>query len=435
MTDILDPQTRPPADTVRPRGSRAGQAKVPGSATATSLLGLGPIPFSEVVDTHTMVAEANRMEPGTGALSQMESAVRAKAEKKAQRRLNRTVTGVIEPLIKTVKALHAEINLLDTARAQVKGADLVGIHGDRLAPEEATETHNQLRTLIENETHDGSHRHAIAPRHRVLNMVLLALDFPVFLFAMFGLFNVNTRLLTTDPGTQLSGAIAAMFALLGTMLLAVVMRRMGRRHRPYKTDRGSIDWPKAPTSVKIELVGVITLTGLAAGVMAARVAVEGTQAQASPWLLIALCALFAALVCFSAWINYRSEFDHGSTATDEVTYLSNQIRGRQNQAQKLAATRSLKVEQAGVNTAKLNRAITAARSTAIRAVTDSPQDKAIRQARSWAGNPDVSLPAPRIDFARLDLAEKQARELTDHQAILNGPAGQDDLFTFLTQEK
>lgn len=65
-------------------------------------------------------------------------------------------------------------------------------------------------------------------------------------------------------------------------------------------------------------------------------------------------------------------------------------------------TGPLKVDQAGGNTAKLNRAIAGAHPTAIREITDSVQNKAIRQARPWAGSAGAALLALRIDFNRLN---------------------------------
>lgn len=357
------------------------KARIPIGATLTSLIGMGPIPLTQVINAHALVAEANSDPRDKEELTQMETVVRSRATRRAQRRLDKFVTRTIEPLIRTIKAEHAEINLIDQVLEQLPDASMMGPTGEQLAPAEASHTHNMLRERIAAETCDGSKKHLISGRHPVRDIVLLALDFPVFLFAMLGLLNVKLISVGHDFPATLKAGIATLFAILGTVLLAVVMRRMGRRHRTYKGGTGGIDASGKTITLIGELVGVIAIITIAATVMASRVYIEGLGARAHPLLIAALASLFAILIGFSAYINYRSEFDNGSPETDRVQHLSLQIRARENQIHGHQNARKLKVEQAGVNTAKLNRAITTAHSTAAKTVISATSDRAIHLSR------------------------------------------------------
>ena len=140
-------------------------AKVPTGHTITSMLGLGPIPFTKVIATHAMVAEANRdttrntQHIEAEGLSDQETATRTGAIKNAQQQLDKAVTGTIEPLIKRIKALHAEINILDRMLLTHQDRPLVGPSGEHLTHAEAKHHHNQLREQISQDIASGSTKH------------------------------------------------------------------------------------------------------------------------------------------------------------------------------------------------------------------------------------------------------------------------------------
>lgn len=414
-----------------------GVHKIPRWNTATSLLGLGPIPFTQLINTHTLVAEANRLtRAGDNGLTQTETAVRARPNRRARRYLDHQLKQTIEPMIRTIKALHAEINQIDQVLAQLPDTAMLGPTGEKLNPAEADHNQSMLRERIAADTREGSVKHLIAPRHRIRDLLLLGLDYPVFLYAMFGLLNIDPRLIAAQPANLLMAGIAGLFALLGTILVAVIMRRMGRRHRAFKDDQGSLI---ANTGkLKAERIGVIAVISTAATVMGARLFTEAAAADIQQLITaIPLAILFAVLIAFSCHINYHAEFDNGSTSTDHLQHLSAQIRGREHQIHTFQNLRQLKVEQAGVATAKLTRAIADARSKADALITDSTADKAINLARSYTRNSTV-LPAPALDHSRFELATRQTTELTEHQRHLQTskpqiPQLDEDLFTYLQE--
>ena len=87
------------------------------------------------------VAQANRdNDRHSEALSEQENATRAAALKRAQK-LDKAVTGTIEPLIKKITALHAEINIIDRMIITYQDRPLVGPAGEHLT---ATEARNRL---------------------------------------------------------------------------------------------------------------------------------------------------------------------------------------------------------------------------------------------------------------------------------------------------
>lgn len=428
--------------------------RVPVWHTVTSLVGLGPIPFTKVFTVLALVAEANRHhtdpsqhDPSAPVahdeLTDGEAAARARVVRRAQRRLDKTAAGPVEKRTTTLKALHAEINILDRVTAATTDQPIMGPRGERYTYADALQAHNEAREQITAETLAGSTAHQITP-HRAWwkEHGLLMIDLPVFIFAMFGLLNVNYRLMDSDFATWVKTGIAVIFAVLGTVILAVVMRTMGRRHRAHKHHDGTVTatTAEATWTVRAELAALVAVVAAAAGVMASRVTLEGIQAEANGYLIGTLAALFAALIAYAAYINYRATYDDGSLLTDRVAFLSAQLRQRDHTLQGLAVQRQLKVEQAGVTTAKLHRLITDTLTRAQRTVTDSVTDKAIHIARNYHHGRGHALPGPVFNQAALDKATVQATQLADHHHYLApaqtpaqaGPRYiEDDLFTLL----
>lgn len=420
---------------------RADQVKIPISHTLTSVCGLGPIPWTKIIGTHAMVREPLVVTPTTDSdpqLSQMESATRANTVRGGQTILTSHVRKNIEPKIVTIKALHGDINKIDRQIQAVTKSPIIGIRGEKYTYAGAQERHNQQRAQASRDVDDGSHAHRVKPRHRsgkLAEIAGLCLDWVVFLFALLGILNINLRLLSVgDFPSIIRFAAAVVFATLATGVLALAMRRMGRRHRDYKDASGTIaTTPQNKRTIRVEVAALIGLVALAASVMAARIVLDATQAGAHWWLTLPLAAFLAAILGFSAYINYRAEYDDGSPLTDEIAQLSSQLTARDLTIESLHNVRQLTVEQAGVVMAKLARNITTARTQALRHVTDSVSDKAIRIARSYTGNPATTLPDPDLNSEPFDLAQQQATQLAEHQKHLERPdnAFEADLFSLL----
>ncbi|TNM37680.1 hypothetical protein FHP29_18015 [Nocardioides albidus] len=403
---------------------------IPRRHTITSCLGLGPIPFNQVIAVHNLADEAVRFPlPRDGAfLTYNEAAVRAKPEKAAQAQLNRQVTKEIEPEIKAIRPLMAEINVLSTQIEQVRTSPMRGAVGEKLTPEEAQTLHDALRAEISSDQRNGSKKHTLKTRNKLKEIGLLLIDFPVFLYALLSLFNVNYRLIGSDTGTTIKASIAGIFAILGTLMLALVARGMGRRHRAFKGDSSTIETDsKNRRRIRLEIAALVAVVTAAVVVMASRVIVDGLAAEVMPVLVYALAALFGFLLGFGAYLNYTAEYDNGSDQTDRVQHLSVQLRSREATIEGLNNARKLRIEETGIRIAKLNRLIEQTRTSAEHLVTGSRQDKAISLARSYHGltGSKARLPAPDLDYRRLDLAVAQARDLTDHQEYLENLTKED----------
>jgi len=397
--------------------------KIPRRHTVTSCLGLGPIPLNQVIAVHNLTDEAIRAPlPRDGeSLTYNEAAVRAKPEKAAQKQLDRQVTKIIEPAIKEIRPLMAEINILTDQIEQIRTSPMRGAAGEQLSPQEAQLLHDTTRDDINDAMLTGSKKHTTKAPSKAKDIATLLIDFPVFLYALMSLFNVNYRLIGYDSGTTIKAVIAFVFAVLGTVLLAVVARTMGRRHRAFKGHSSTIETdPKNRLRIRLELIALTAVIGAAVVVMSARVIIDGLDADVMPLLVYSLAALFGFLIGFSAYLNYNSEFDNGSVETDRVQHLSVQLRGRAATLEGLSNARKMRIEETGIRIAKLHRLIAQARTDADHIVTGSRQDKAIKLARSYHGlvGSKATLPAPALDHRRLDLAAAQTRELTDHQEYL-----------------
>ncbi|CAN5332845.1 hypothetical protein BH11ACT3_BH11ACT3_18700 [soil metagenome] len=213
-------------------------ARIPFVDKVTSVLGMGPVPATKVVKAISIVNESNRLHtaPERERLTLAEHATRAPVVRRALQGLEKAHIGKIAQQIGVLKGLHGRINLLSDLITAAEETPLVGPNGEQLSPEEAQSAHDTLRDKVTHATADGSKEHLFhRTRNKAKEIGVVLLDFPVFLLAMLGLLNVSLRLLFVGDGpTIVMFVTAAVFALLGTMLFAVLMRTMGRRHRRFK---------------------------------------------------------------------------------------------------------------------------------------------------------------------------------------------------------
>jgi len=402
-------------------------ARVPFWDRVTSSLGLGPIPATKVVITAAVVAEARRLTASSDVLTPAEQVARAKVQRRAVRRLERRLSGPVEKKVARLKSVFARINLLSDVIGQLERSPLVGPDGERLSPEQALEAHDALEQVVAESVRDGSQQHLISRGARKRKEIaMLAIDLPVFLLAMFGLLNVSLRkVFTGDTASVVMAVTAVVFAVLGTVLLAVVMRTMGRRHRRFKDRSGSV---RASGSMRgtvvVEQVVLALVLVAAATVMAVRLYVEGRAAEAPMALVVSLAVMFALLLGVSAYINYISELQDGSDITDRVRHLSVQLLGREQNLRALHDARALLMEEAGIVIAALQRLIDAAIERSSQMVTASTSDRAIAMARSYIGRTDP-LPAPALSSPRMSRIERQAAALAEHHQVVKAQLSAD----------
>lgn len=403
------------------RDSRSREARIPLRDFITSGIGLGPIPFTKIIKTNTMVHESNRLGTVDGdQLTPAEKLTRTPPLRKALDGIESVARGRGESLIKDVKGLFARINLLDDMIAQAEQNPVMGPNGELLDPAEAQARHDALRDAVADETASGSKKHLIRrQRTKAKEIGLLMIDYPVFLLAMFSLLNVSMRLLFLGDGpTIIMATTAAIFALLGTLLFAYLMRAMGRRHRRFKDADGGVSARGATRHrILVEQILTITITVAAAAVMAMRIVTDGVEAEAPIALTVVLAALFAVLVAVSGYVNYMSEFENGSEEVDRVQHLAVQLARHTASVNSLQTQRSLLIEEAGTKIACLCRILAKAEERAAKIVTTCSAERAITIARSYHGS-TATVPAPDLISPTFALVQEQAGQLAAHHATI-----------------
>lgn len=239
--------------------------RIPTRDKITSALGLGPMHPLQIVKTDALVAEANRT-PATdrrAGLTHAEQVVLAGPVRTAKAGLEKQVRGPIEKQIHGIKDLFARINIIDQQIDRAGQVRLVGPNGEQLAPEEAQDVHDTLRDRVVRETNEGSKKHHIRREGRgakAKELLLLAIDLPIFIYAMCSLLNVSLRLVFTGDGpTLINFAVAAVFGLLGTVLFATLMRSMGRRHRRFKGHDSSLETDTRTSRIRLRTEQAATL--------------------------------------------------------------------------------------------------------------------------------------------------------------------------------
>jgi hypothetical protein len=407
-------------------GAKGAPVRIPVKDKVTSAFGLGPIAPLQIVKADAVVAEANRTGGRDGGdLTHAENVVLARPLKRAKNALDAQVKGPVEKKIDSIKDLFARINLIDQQLDHADKVRLVGPNGEQLSPEEAQDAHDTLRDRVVRETNEGSKKHHVRRdgRHtRLKEIGLIAIDLPIFVYAMCSLLNVNLRLVVMgDTPSLMNFMVAFIFGLLGTVLYATLMRGTGRRHRRFKGADSSITADTATARLRLRVEQGITLCILlaVAFVMGARVYTEGVQAGADTALVLPLAIMLALLVGYSGYINYQAEYENGSDEIDRVTHLSAQLSSYTTYVEGLHKQRAVLLEAAGKACATLARMIVKAKEQATNTVTNSTPYKTVAIARSYAG---VSEPItiPEFSSEALDEAEKQSADLASHHKTLTG---------------
>lgn len=420
MTDAVTAQLEPKPFEVARNGNKMN--KVPWGDVALSLFGFGPIPTSKVVKTVTMVGESNRLTEPDGTLTPAEEVTRSRPISKAQKYLEKVCDGEAKKLIHGIKALFSRINVVEDTIAQVIVDPVVGPNGEKLSTDEAHDHHDTLRDQVTFETQSGSKKHLIRRRRtKAMEVLSIVLDFPVFLIAMFALFNVDVRRMFLDFGSIVMAVTALVFALMATLMYAFLMRFFGRRHRQFKNAEGGVDRAKDSrfSLVMFERGFAVAIAVAAATLMAVRLWEEGASAGAPVVMTVVIAFFFAAVLGFSGYMNYMSEFEDGSDTTDRIQHLAAVLIGRDATLSALEREKSVLIEEAGLRIAALNRLISHAQEHAQKMIVGSKSDKAIHMSRSYSRN---ELPLPEVDLTNktVEMTLQQATELTEfHKNLKN----------------
>ncbi|XAS78294.1 hypothetical protein V3G39_17850 (plasmid) [Dermatophilaceae bacterium Sec6.4] len=387
--------------------------------TLTSMIGVGPMPWTKIVQGHHMVKESGRIRvprPPTQ-LSHAEDDVRRRAEARAQRSLDAGVKKADKD-VDVIKGLHAEFLVNEVVLGHLDTTRYVGPHGESLStPETAGKLATWTQKVSDDEDEGSVAHRRTDPRDKKFYPAILCADIVVLTLIWCKILNVNFRTFWTEPGGWIKAGTALTFGLVGTFALSIVMTHLGKHHRSYRASHGGWDFSGGNRRMLIgELAATFLVIILVAAVMAARVVAEATGPQ-STMLLWLLAVLFAALMSASAYLAYKSEFNNGSLLTDKIDVLAPQVHVNDATKKQVETKQSILLETSGKLTGKLERHLVKTSSAALASVEKSREDRTIRYARSIHQQMGASgqLPAPRLDFSGLELALQQAKQLRRHQ--------------------
>ncbi|CBG67718.1 putative membrane protein [Streptomyces scabiei 87.22] len=426
MTSISPGGTASPPHVTHTAAGHGGRPRIPLGETLTSVLGMGPMPFTKIVRCHALVGEARRIgrDRPADAWTHSEDSLRGAAERRADAWVRTEAGRTVEPAVATIKGLHAEARFLGHQLASLHERRYVGPHGESYTTAEAHGRHADWAARVEDEERAGSRAHRrIPPRAKKLLLGLLALDVIVLTFLMAKFLNVDLRRALLSADSVLRAVTALLFGILGTVGVALTMKLFGRRHRAYRAAHGGWDLAGGGSSrggVKT-LVSELLLCGLLAlalgAAMAWRLVLDGPSDQRL--LTGVMAALFALVIGAVAYLSYQSEFADGSTTTEAIDVLAPQLHGTHRTEEALRAKREILLRQAARLTARLARDCARLRAEAERRVVESTEDRAVRYARSVHQHCGYgsALPGPRLSLGDLDLALAQARSWTDTEAV------------------
>lgn len=394
-----------------------GPARIPLTQTITSVLGMGPMPFTKIVRCHELVSEARRIgrDRPAGEWTNSEDSLRRAAECRADAWVRTEAARAVEPTIAKIKGLHAEARFIDHQLAALRERRYVGPHGESYTTAEAHGRHAGWSALVEEQERAGSRAHRrVSPRVKKLLLVLLALDVVILTFLMAKFLNVDLRRALQSYDSALRAVTAVLFGFLGTLGVALTMKLLGKRHRAHRADDGGWDFSRGGTRILVAELALGALTALALGTaMAWRLVLDGPSDER--FLTAVMAALFAVVITGVAYLSYQSEFADGSTVTEAIDVLAPQLHDTHQTEAALRGRREIVIRQAARLVGQLTRDSARIRTEATRKVVESSQDKAIRYTRSihqhcgYGG----ALPAPRLSLDTLDLALTQATQWTD----------------------
>ncbi|MBF4996685.1 hypothetical protein IRT45_05890 [Nocardia sp. BSTN01] len=323
--------TTPPAAGPRPASPPPG---VPKRDIALSLATGKPIPREWLPQVLALVDEQQRVgvtrDPDT--FSQMEALVMSKGMLAAEKAREQGADQ-LGNLVEQTAAIRGEMT---TARAELDRLGeqpVTGMNGDVIPVREATERMKTVSATITEEHDAGSLKHRRVPvwLHRFSTWAAV-LDFPVLLYFLSQVFNVDLTGIVNGDGAAWGGSLiplvtSVVFACLGTAAVAVGLKFFGRDLKGYKDEHGHIALPAGkPRILPLVFVALATMLAVGAGiVMAYRIISDSVAAGGGIIGAAILGVFFALIVVVVNVVVFAAKFRDGSLQTDEVGYLARQL--------------------------------------------------------------------------------------------------------------
>ncbi|MBF6185048.1 hypothetical protein [Nocardia farcinica] len=322
--------TPPPATGTHP----ASSSSVPKRDIALSLATGKPIPRDWLPQVLALHSEQERIgekrEPDT--FSQMEALVMSKGMLAAEEAREHGAEQLGQ-LVEQAASIKSEITTVRTELDRLDEQPVTGMNGDVITARDAAERMKTVSTTITEERDAGSLKHRRVPvwLHRFSTWAAL-LDFPVLLYFLAHVFNVDLASIASGDGAAWGGSVvplvtAIVFACLGTAGVAVGLKFFGRDLKGYKDAEGHITLPKGKAKlIPLTFIGLATTLAIGAGiVMAYRIISDSVAAGGGITGAAILGVFFAFIVIVVNVVVFATKFRDGSLQTDEVGQLAVQL--------------------------------------------------------------------------------------------------------------
>ncbi|PSR58691.1 hypothetical protein C8259_29570 [Nocardia nova] len=266
------------------------------------------------------------------AFSQMEALVMSKGMLAAEEAREHGADQLAQ-LVDQAAAIRGE---MATVRAELDRLDkqpVTGMNGDVIPARDATERMKTVSARVTEERDAGSLKHRRVPvwLHRFSTWAGL-LDFPVLVYFLAQVFNVDLTGITSGDGAAWGGSLiplvtSVVFACLGTAAVAIGLKFFGRDLKGYKDPDGAVALPVGSARIlPLLFVGLATALAVGAGiVMAYRIISDSVAASGGITGAAILGVFFALIVIVVNVVVFATKFRDGSLQTDEVGHLAAQL--------------------------------------------------------------------------------------------------------------
>ncbi|MGW4370798.1 hypothetical protein ACWEKT_34680 [Nocardia takedensis] len=281
-----------------------------------------------MVDEQTRIGELRDQ----NRLSNMEALVLSKgmaSAGKARDKGAEQLTALVEQYQRT----EADIAVINAELGKLDDQPVIGMNGEITSVKNAGQRMHDVAAEVQQERDAGSLKHRRVPLglHR-LSTIAALLDFPVLLYFVTQVFNVDLAGIASGDGAALGESIVPLltsivFALLGTAAVAIGLHFFGRDLKGYKDEYGHVQLPEGKAKViPLLFIGLASLLAVGAGiVMAYRIVSDSLAAGNGITSAVILGAFFAVVVFVVNVVVFSVHFRDGSLQTDEIGHLNAQV--------------------------------------------------------------------------------------------------------------
>ncbi|MGV9680685.1 hypothetical protein ACWDSJ_35905 [Nocardia sp. NPDC003482] len=295
---------------------------------ALSLLLGSPIPRRWALIIESLVREQRRIgrvRP-PDKLSYEEGLVVSRGKAAGEAKRDQAARKLAE-LVAQADVIRMKLLNLTREAARLDDQLVTGVRGELVKARDAMERVKFLTATVTDAANAGQLKHRrVSPRLRRLIPYATVLDFPVLLWFVGSVFNVDWSNLTGAQGF-IPLLTSIVFAFLATAVVALGLGFMGDELKGYKDDEGHIRLPRGRARVlPLTYVAFSIAVAVGAGVtMAYRIVADASQSGGSWMAASILCLFFAVIVMLLNLVVWSVHFRDGSTTTDELDHLAAQL--------------------------------------------------------------------------------------------------------------